>query len=190
MFVGQVLEGGDVFLEGGVGDEDVQAAEGVQRRLDRHLGEGGIGDIALEHHGAATLGLDGGFGGFGVGVLVQMADDHVAALAREQDGDRTADAGIGAGDQGGEPVQLARPLPEGRVVKGRGIQRGLVARLGLVLSGEGRFGVGAGAGLHRAGGFVIAGRLVLCVDVALDGAFLIGDVFGARVGPVVHGVVS
>jgi len=79
-----------------------------------------------------------------------MADDDIAALAREQDGDGAADAGIGPGDQGGEPVKLARALPEGGVVQGRGIQRGLVAGLGLMLFGEGRLGLGTGAGLDRA----------------------------------------
>ena len=132
------------------------------------------------------LGLDSRLGGLGIGLLVQMADDDVAALAGEQDGDRTADAGIGAGDQGRETLKLARALPEGGVVHRGRVQRGLVAGLGLVLFGEGRRGIGAGAGLDGAGGFIAAGLLVLGVDVALDGAFLVGDVVGAGVEAVVH----
>src|SRR5690606_8283828 len=111
----------------------------------------------------------------------------VAALARKQDGHGAADAGVGAGDDGSHAVQLAGPLPEGRVVHRRGIQRRLLPRLGLVLFREGRFGVFARAGLDRA---VVAGAAALAlfrVDAGLNLPFLVGDLVGAVFEAVVHG---
>ena len=81
----------------GVVDQDVDLAEGGQRRVDQRLPGGIAGDIAGHAHRAAAGGHDGLGHRIG-GLLLQVADHHRRAGLREQLGDAAADAGAAAGD--------------------------------------------------------------------------------------------
>ena len=103
---GVVVGFGDVpevsaFLDAGVVDEDVAAAELIPGGVDEGLAAGGFGDVGLHGDGlSASLGGDlflGIFGAFGVAVVV---DDEGCAFAGEADGDGLADAGGGSCDDG------------------------------------------------------------------------------------------
>src|SRR5207244_4479341 len=89
-------------------DEDVQPAEGVDRRLDdaRGAGEGGGALAAGDRRaaGGAELG-DDAVGALGVGRLAgqgdtEVVDDDLGALAGEEQGMLAAHALAGAGDDG------------------------------------------------------------------------------------------
>ena len=82
--------------------------------------------------------------------LREVADRDVRAFAGEEDGDRAADAAVAARDEGDFAFRFAGAFPERRVVHRRGVEFGLYARFFLMLGREGRDGVVAGAGLHRA----------------------------------------
>ena len=74
---------------------------------------------------------------------------HIAAFAREQRGDRAADAGIRAGDQRDLVEQLVPALVIGCVIHRRGVKIGLTARFARMLLGKRRRGIDARAGLYR-----------------------------------------
>ena len=85
-------------LLGGVVDENVDAAEFLERALDRFPAEHLIADIAREQDRLTTFRFDQPSGFLRVLVFLQIEDRDQRALARHRDGDRPADAGIAAGD--------------------------------------------------------------------------------------------
>ena len=93
----------------------------------------------IENAAAAFL-LDGLLGLLGVLVLVEISDGDVGAFAREQNGDRPADAGIAAGDQRHLVLKLLRALVVRGVVHRLEFELGLDARLAQMLVGERRAG--------------------------------------------------
>src|SRR4029079_14364572 len=96
------------------------------------------------------------------------------ALAREQDCNGAADSGIAAGDDRGEPFQLAAAAVIGRRKPRCGLEVALVARLLLVL-GRQPVGLAPRARLDRLLAVVCGGRLflfVLAVLLRLDLALL------------------
>ena len=85
-------------------------------------------------HAPAAFGLDRRARLVGVALLFrQIVDRDVGAFAREQHGDRAADAGIAAGDQRDLVLELARGLVRVRLVARTRIEPGLEARRLLVL---------------------------------------------------------
>jgi hypothetical protein len=85
-------------LLAGVVDEDVEPAELVHRLGDDRVAMGFLAKVAGYRDRAAALGLDDAPGLGGVVMLAQIGNGDVGALAREQGGDRAADAAVGAGD--------------------------------------------------------------------------------------------
>jgi hypothetical protein len=105
-----------VAQDTGVVDENVDAAEGVERRLDDQIGVLRLGDRQgagdRPAAGACDL-LDHGLRrtGIGAGALQARADvvDHdPRAFLRQQQRDASADPATGAGDNGNFPGDNAR----------------------------------------------------------------------------------
>ena len=94
--VADVLVG---MLLAGIVDEDVEPAELVDGLLDRALAEVLVADVAGDRDRLAAFLLDDLLGLRRIVMLAQIEDGDVGALAREQGGDRAADAAVGAGDQ-------------------------------------------------------------------------------------------
>ena len=67
--------------------------------LDRFLAVCGIGDIARDEDAGTAFLLDGALSGFGIFVLIEIADGDIGTFAGEQHRDGAANTGIGAGDQ-------------------------------------------------------------------------------------------
>jgi hypothetical protein len=84
-------------------DDDVDRAEGAERRSDDGGGRGGIGDVAgnrADARGRVELGFELGCGGR-ESVFVEVVE-HDAGAGREQAlGDGATDSAGGAGDEGG-----------------------------------------------------------------------------------------
>ena len=87
------------MLLAGIVDEDVDAAELGHHLLDRAIAEVLVAEIAGDGDRLAPLGLDDPLRLRRVVMLAQIEDGDVGALAREQGGDRAADAAVRAGDQ-------------------------------------------------------------------------------------------
>src|SRR4029077_1167872 len=104
----QILDAHRVFLERGVVDQDVELAERFRGLLHRRLAEAEIGNVAPHGDAAPAFGFDGAFGLLGIGVLGQVCDRNVCALARIKDRDRAADPGIAAGDECDHVLEFAR----------------------------------------------------------------------------------
>ena len=87
------------MLLAGVVDEDVEPAELIDGLLHRLLAELLVADVAGNGDRLAPFLLDDLLGLGGVVMLAQIDDGDVRAFAREQRGDRAADAAVAAGDQ-------------------------------------------------------------------------------------------
>jgi hypothetical protein len=111
-------------------------------------------------------------------VFVQVQHRHVRALAREQHRDRTANAGIAAGDDRGQAFEFAAALVVRREETRLQVQLVLVAGFREVLLRQRILRLPARAGLHRLR-FVLARLAALAlvggVDAALDRALLRRD---------------
>ena len=83
-------------------------------------------------------------------MLVEIGHGDISALAREQHCNCASDARVGAGDQRHLVQELLRTLIVGRVVHGRELEIGLVARFFQMLLWQRRFGIDPRARLHRA----------------------------------------
>jgi hypothetical protein len=149
LLLGQILEARDVKLEGGIVDQNVEAAQFLHCPLDGIEAEGALGDIACDHQAASPVGLDGAARDLGVLGLVEMHDGDIGALAREQHRHGAADARVAAGDQRDLVEQLERTLVVRGFVHRRGIKPRFLAGLALVLLGQWRRRVGPRARLHR-----------------------------------------
>ena len=93
-----------VAQHAGVGDEDVEAAEGVDRRLHELLRGLGRADRGDDRDGPAALRLDGG-DRLGGGGGVDVVDDDGCALSGELRGVGEAEAAARAGDDGDLAVE-------------------------------------------------------------------------------------
>src|SRR5688500_5718258 len=87
------------MLLGGVVDEDIEPLEFLDGLLDRLLAEGLATDIAFDEMRLAALALDQAPGFLGIVVLFVVDDGDLRTFAGEQDGRRTADAGVASSDQ-------------------------------------------------------------------------------------------
>ncbi len=129
MLFGDVADRFGMRLEGRVVDQYVEATELFDGIVDRVLAERRIADIARDCDAASTLGLDRAAGLFGIGMLTQIDDRHVRALARKEHGNCASNTRVPAGDQANHAVELAAAHVGRRlVVRLRG-HRMLVARL-------------------------------------------------------------
>ncbi len=119
--LGGGLDGADVG-DAGVVDQDIDAAGGIGDALDGGLDRCGIGDVAAEGFGGPRTGVAGGrygLGGVRRGGFIEIESEDARALGGEGVGDRAADAGAGAGDDGGLSVEAIHG--SGMVVgRGRG----------------------------------------------------------------------
>lgn len=108
-----------------------------------------------------------------VTVFGEIADRHVGPLARKQHGNRSADAGIAAGNQGDFAGKFIRADIIGSVIERSRFNFRFLARFGQMLLGEGWLRIYPSAGLHGvaplAGGSL---PLILFVGFALDLALL------------------
>src|SRR5262249_26060278 len=75
-------------------------------------------------------------------MLVEIADQHIGALAREGDGDGAANAGIGAGDQRGAALELSGAFVGVLAVIGTRLHLARLARRLLLRRFEGRLRAG------------------------------------------------
>ena len=102
-----------VTQDAGCGDHDVDAAKGVERRLDDALAALPGGDRLDDRRCLSTKRFDGGDGlvcrSAGLGGAVEcdsgIVDDHLCAVAGQLLGDGTADAASGACDDGDFSLQ-------------------------------------------------------------------------------------
>ena len=85
--------------DAGIVDEDVDGAEVVFDGGDETINVGREGDVGLQRNGPAAEALDFGADVSGGGVLFAVVDGEVGAGSSERDGDGTADAAAGAGDE-------------------------------------------------------------------------------------------
>ena len=110
LLVGHVLDGA-VPGEAGVVDDDVEAAEGLDRGADEAVAEIRRGHVAGADRGRAAEVSDGGGGLLG-GSGVEVVDHDAGALARQLERDGPADAPARPRHDGDFPVQLGHdPLP-------------------------------------------------------------------------------
>ncbi len=85
-------------LDAGIGDHDVDLAEGGDRLGDAGIDLRLVGDVDADADRAL---LAAKLGGGGVGAfLIEVGDHHLRALAREERGDFLADAAGRTGDDG------------------------------------------------------------------------------------------
>jgi hypothetical protein len=154
-----------VLLVRGVVDEDVEPAELAHGALHRRGAERGVLDVAGDAQEAAPGALDVRAHLVGVGLLLGEVDDgHVGALAGVEHGHRAADPRVAAGDERGEPGELAGGLVRGglelRLEREVALEAGLLEVLrrhlvGVLLDARLRGGRGVlrvAAGGHGRGG--------------------------------------
>ena len=101
-------------------DEDVEAAEGAGCFVNRLGGGVHLGDVGGDEVAFASGGGDQSQGFRRVAVVVAAVDRHVAALAGQVDGDRSADAFRAAGHQSafiGEIHEMAMLLADAERLK-------------------------------------------------------------------------
>ena len=131
------LRGADVLepvlrvLLGGVVDQQIEPAEGLDGAREGLAAERLVADVAGDREAAPPLFLDQLPGRAGVGVLVEIDDRDLGALLGEADRDRPADPAVAAGDQG----DLAGELAGAPIVAHLGARLGrhLRAQAGLAL---------------------------------------------------------
>src|SRR5579863_3841416 len=109
LLAGQFREVAHGLLGGDVVDEHVQPAQFGHRVLDRVLAVLFHRQIAAERDTSPACLLHQLDRMLGILVLLfgQVGDSHVRALLGERDGDRPADPGVAAGDQGADPFEQA-----------------------------------------------------------------------------------
>ena len=142
-------------LIGGVVDEQINPAEFAGGSLDDAPAVRLLGKVAGNQHRTPPGGLDQLLGLARILVLVPVRDEDVGAFAREREGDRAADAAVGAGDDSRLVFQSAEAL---------------VGRLAVV-----------GARLH---GLLRAGRLLLLLGERRSGSLLLRVCHGRNVRTV------
>jgi hypothetical protein len=81
-------------------DEEVDAAEALDRGRDHAVDRGSIGDVGDGGERLAALGDDLGDDGIGLGLIGAGVDDDRGAILRQLQRDGTADVTAGAGDEG------------------------------------------------------------------------------------------
>src|SRR6185295_17468467 len=111
-------------LRGRVVHEDVEATELLERPLDHATAVSRIAEIAADRGGAAPGRLDEARRLLGVGLLVEMRDQHIGALTRERDCDGAPDAAVATSHDGGEAFELAAPAVRLLAVVGSGTELG------------------------------------------------------------------
>ena len=102
-------------------------------------------------------------------MFAEIGDGNIGAFPREQNGYRTADAGVGAGDQRDLSFQLLRAFVMWRIVHRREFKVCFFAWLLEMLLGEGWFWVTPRSGLHRplALGLFLGSRSFFAIDLGL-----------------------
>src|SRR6185312_2308524 len=83
---GEVLEAGDMKLEGGVVNENVEAAELFDGLRYCTLAETAVGDVALENDAILSFGFHGFARDLGILRFGEVHDRDVRAFACEQNG--------------------------------------------------------------------------------------------------------
>jgi hypothetical protein len=96
--VADVFDRLEAGLVRGVVDQDVDAAEGLDRALDDGAAMRRIADVAGDQQRLAARLLDQPLGLGRVLILRQIGDHDISALAGKGNGDRAADAAVRAGD--------------------------------------------------------------------------------------------
>src|SRR5690606_28116457 len=130
---------------GSVVDENVEAAEGVDRATHQFLAELLILDVAGKQQRRAAGLLDPARGLSRVLLLIEIGNRNVGALAGEGDGDSAADTGVAAGDERCATLEPARAAIGPFAVVGNRVHQGSLSRHVLVLRVEWRGGIfGAG----------------------------------------------
>src|SRR5688572_14871947 len=179
-------------LEGCVVHQDVEAAELVDRVVDRVLAEGRVTDIACDRDATSTFGFDRAAGLPGIGVLAQVDDRHICTLAGEEHCHCPANARISTGDERNHPLELAAAYVGRRLIVWLRVHLMLGARLGEVLLGHGAVGLPPVARLHGLLGCRIRFRFlrlsfprfllarVFMIDPFLDLALLTGGLLRPR----------
>jgi hypothetical protein len=110
-------------------------------------------------------------------MFVEIGHGNVGAFAREQHGDRAADAGIGAGDECRHAEQLVGTFVVRRVVHRPQLEVAFAAGFFEMLLGKPRRGVAPRARLHALFGF-LGLRRPSAVDALLDRALTSRRGFG------------
>jgi len=105
----QILGGIHGMLFARIVHEDVDPPEGGDREIDEFACDIRIAQIAGEQRAAHAFLLDAAPRLFRIGDFLQIAHDHIRALAREVQRDRAADAAVAAGHDRDSSFQLARP---------------------------------------------------------------------------------
>src|SRR5947199_782410 len=179
MLFGQILEAGDVLLERGIVDQDVELAELRDGLLYSRLAESKISDVAGDRNAAPSFSFHQALGFFGIDVLVEIDNRHVGAFAGIKDRHRAADARIAPRDQRDHVEQLVGPPVVGRFRHWLRLELRLKARLAQMLRGK-RAGIGPGARLHRSGLLVLyaSGGLIGAIDLLLDVPLSARGLFG------------
>ncbi len=108
LFVVEIVEPLLVLLECGVVHQHVQSPELSHGVFDNLIAKLPIDQIAGKQQRRLTDRFDCGLRLFSVGLLGrQIGERDVGAFPREQQRDRAPDAGIAAGDQCHQPLELA-----------------------------------------------------------------------------------
>ena len=108
LLVGHLLDGG-VPGVAGVVDDDVEAAELLERRADEPVGEPGLGDVAVDRDRLGSERLDLVHDG-GARRLVEIVDHDLRPVPRQLQRDGAADAAARAryeSDFAGKIVHLS-----------------------------------------------------------------------------------
>ena len=104
--IGYSPTGAAASADAGVVDRDAQRCESLGC-VDRRLPDRGVGDVADERDRGAAGRRDLGDDRIR-GVLPHVRDDHRRTVRGESEGDRPADAGSGARDDGGTLRDIVR----------------------------------------------------------------------------------
>ncbi len=90
---------GSIAFHARIADEDVEGSELAHGRCEHRLHLGLIGDVGLRNHRAPATAADFLRDLLGFLGLDDVVHHHISSGPSQRDGDRAADAGVGAGDQ-------------------------------------------------------------------------------------------
>src|SRR5436190_17078346 len=131
------------MLLGGIIDEHMEVAEGLDRLGDRVSAELSVPDVARDQDSLAALGFDKVLDLLGILGLFLIDDRDLRAFAGEKHRTGAADAAVAAGDDGDLVLEAVAALESRHVVRLRPHQALAAWLAGLTLRRAGGLGFGA-----------------------------------------------
>ena len=99
-----------MLLKCSIVDENIELAQLADSLCDRVCAEPRVRYVSLDHDALPAFALDRRSRRFCVVAFFEVADRDIGALASEENGDRTAYAGIAAGDERHHVLKFTGPF--------------------------------------------------------------------------------